>query len=241
MSDAFFITNYLYSGGPSPQGPANVSGDCALDVNDQFYLVNYLNSAGPKPLPPNCPNSCSTSVAGNFAAILQSVPDDLIVGNVTASSSGSVRVPIYLRDNTGTLIGRDKPPSQRITRIALQVSYNGGACLNTIAPYVALDTGILKNVPATAVTTPHEAYATQSFTFMTSAKGGGIPFTSASTGDKIAELTFSLDGCAAGTVIPLTITTDAPAEPFLSCDSCTSHETAANGGIRITNGSISIQ
>ena len=53
-SDIFFLVNYLFLGGPVPEGDAgDMSGDAnddgVVDPSDIFYLINYLYMHGPAP------------------------------------------------------------------------------------------------------------------------------------------------------------------------------------------------
>jgi hypothetical protein len=53
-SDIFYLVNYLFSGGPIPQGPAGLlsgdaNGDGVVDPTDIFYLVAYLFTGGTEP------------------------------------------------------------------------------------------------------------------------------------------------------------------------------------------------
>lgn len=48
-ADAFYLINYLFSGGPAPLGPCDVNADGAVTSADVFYLINYLFSGGPAP------------------------------------------------------------------------------------------------------------------------------------------------------------------------------------------------
>jgi hypothetical protein len=54
-SDIFYLVNYLFTGGPAPQGPAGMlsgdaNGDGGVDPSDIFYVVNYLFTNGPQPM-----------------------------------------------------------------------------------------------------------------------------------------------------------------------------------------------
>ena len=55
-ADIFYLVNYLFTGGPAPQGWAGKVGsgdaneDGVVDPADIFYTVNYLFTNGPKPL-----------------------------------------------------------------------------------------------------------------------------------------------------------------------------------------------
>ena len=48
--DVFYVINFLFAGGPSPIGRANVNGGSTIDVLDVFYLINYLFAGGPAPV-----------------------------------------------------------------------------------------------------------------------------------------------------------------------------------------------
>src|SRR5207248_8315148 len=53
-ADVFYLVNYLFTGGPAPQGQAGImsgdaNGDGVVDPADIFYLVNYLFTSGPSP------------------------------------------------------------------------------------------------------------------------------------------------------------------------------------------------
>jgi hypothetical protein len=53
VSDAVYLINYLYKGGPAPDpmdaGDADCDGD--VDISDVIYIINYLFKGGP---PPGC-------------------------------------------------------------------------------------------------------------------------------------------------------------------------------------------
>jgi hypothetical protein len=51
VSDAIFLINYLFIGGPAPNPLAlgDLSGDCSIDIADAVYLINYLFVYGPEP------------------------------------------------------------------------------------------------------------------------------------------------------------------------------------------------
>jgi uncharacterized repeat protein (TIGR03803 family) len=49
VSDAFYLINALFAGGPSPFAGGDVNGDGSVDLADVFYLINYLFAGGPAP------------------------------------------------------------------------------------------------------------------------------------------------------------------------------------------------
>ncbi len=91
IADVFYLIQYLFAGGPAPQGDADANGDGTLDVGDLFYLINYLFGGGPPPIP---------LVPGAAA-------DVLALGTVQADAGATVEVPVYLRDLKGTPLGGD--------------------------------------------------------------------------------------------------------------------------------------
>lgn len=52
ISDAVYITNYVFSGGP-PLVPHHLAGDCdcngLVTIVDAVYLFTYINGGGPPP------------------------------------------------------------------------------------------------------------------------------------------------------------------------------------------------
>lgn len=51
VSDAIYLINYLFKGGPAPDPLESGDADCsgAVNVNDVIYLINYLFKGGPVP------------------------------------------------------------------------------------------------------------------------------------------------------------------------------------------------
>lgn len=56
ISDAVYLINYIFSGGPAPTPLLSGDADCsaALNISDAVYLINYIFSGGPAPCS-NCP------------------------------------------------------------------------------------------------------------------------------------------------------------------------------------------
>jgi hypothetical protein len=52
VSDAVFLTNYIFYGGvePSPSASGDPNEDCLIDVQDIAYLIDYVLHEGPTPL-----------------------------------------------------------------------------------------------------------------------------------------------------------------------------------------------
>src|SRR6202162_5777176 len=77
----------------------------------------------------------AAAVLATGAAGAAVVTDVLTIGTVSVSSgTGQVGVPIYVQDNTGTPIGRDKVAGKRISGFALQVVYSMGGPTSCIDP-----------------------------------------------------------------------------------------------------------
>jgi hypothetical protein len=53
VSDAVFLLNYLFKGGPvpNPKSSGDVNQDCVVDVADAIYVLNYLFKGGNPPKP----------------------------------------------------------------------------------------------------------------------------------------------------------------------------------------------
>jgi hypothetical protein len=54
-ADVFYLINYVFGGGPLPQGAAgtlsgDANGDGVVDPADVFYIVNYVYGSGAAPL-----------------------------------------------------------------------------------------------------------------------------------------------------------------------------------------------
>ncbi len=187
----------------------------------------------------------TAAVLAAGAAGAQALTDVLTIGTVSVSSgTGQVEMPIYIPDNTGTLIGRDQPPGRRITGVGMQVVYAQNvpnSCIDTPAlasQRIDLTGGILANQSADFDNRPKVANTSQSWIYSSSETNGLIPFTAAAApGDRIGAMVFNLSGCSAGT-INLVITASGGAGATLNSDSGTT-ETVGNG-LTVVNGAISI-
>src|SRR5262249_48983698 len=76
----------------------------------------------------------SAVLVAGAAEVAAQATDVLTIGMVSVSSgTGQVEVPIYIQDNIGTPIGRDKGAGLRISNFAMQVAYGPNACIDTPA------------------------------------------------------------------------------------------------------------
>ena len=182
-------------------------------------------------------------LAGGGTEVAAQTTDVLTVGTVNVSSgTGQVGVPIFIQDNTGTAIGRDRDSGFRISGFVMQVVYGPNACIDTPASggqAIILAGGILAGRFAELDSRPKVANTSQSWIYSSSEANGLIPFTAAAApGDFIGTMVFNLTGCPTGT-INLTITTTLSAAAKLTSDSSIS-ETVGNGGLSVVNGAINV-
>ncbi len=56
ISDAVYLINYIFAGGPAPCSPLNGDADVSgsVSISDAVYLINYIFAGGPAPACPNC-------------------------------------------------------------------------------------------------------------------------------------------------------------------------------------------
>jgi len=184
----------------------------------------------------------SAVLFASAAEVAAQATDVLTIGTVgVTSGTGQVTVPIFIQDNTGTPIGRDKGVGLRISGFAMQVVYGPNSCIDTPADASAINLtgGILAGRFAEINSHPKVANTFQSWIYSSSEANGLLPFTNApAPGDRIGAMVFNLTGCLSGT-INLLITTTGPPEAVLSSDSSVT-ETLSNGGLSVINGAINI-
>ncbi len=185
----------------------------------------------------------SAVLVASAAEVAAQATDVLTIGTVSVSSgTGQVEVPIFIQDNTGTPIGRDRGAGLRISGFAMQVVYGPNSCIDTPASgslRIDLAGGILASQSADVDSRVKVANTSQSWLYSSAETNGLIPFTAAAApGDRIGAMVFNLTGCPAGP-INLVITTTGGAAATLTSDSAVS-ETVGNGGLSVTNGAIEI-
>ena len=51
ISDAVFLINYIFAGGPEPLSASSSDADCngIVTISDAVYLINYIFAGGPSP------------------------------------------------------------------------------------------------------------------------------------------------------------------------------------------------
>jgi hypothetical protein len=57
ISDAVYVINYIFKGGPPPDPlcVGDADGDGAVNISDAVYLITYIFKSGPPPMEPCCP------------------------------------------------------------------------------------------------------------------------------------------------------------------------------------------
>jgi hypothetical protein len=185
----------------------------------------------------------SAVLVASAAEVEAQATDVLTIGTVSVSSgTGQVEVPIYIQDNTGTPIGRDRGARLRISSFAMQVVYGPKSCIDTPASAslrIDLAGGILASLTPDFESRVKVANTSQSWIYTLFESTALIPFTAAPLpGDRIGAMVFNLTGCPAGP-INLVITTAGGTEATLSSDNNVT-ETVSNGGLSVTNGAINI-
>lgn len=174
----------------------------------------------------------SCAFAGSVCA-----QDVATVGTVTASGS-TVIVPFYVRDVTGTALGRDQATGSKIQALSFRVSYSPAAAVSSVTFTRAGITAGL--TPMFETSTP--SGSTISYLGSFNETSNLIPFNldQAAPGDQVLQLTFTLSGAATpGTVISLTIDTSASVT-LLSNQAGSVSESTSNGRLSLVNGSITV-
>ncbi len=171
-----------------------------------------------------------------FAAHVQA-QDVATVGTVTASGSTAI-VPFYVRDVSGTALGRDQAAGNKIQALSFRVSYSPAAAVSSVSFTRAGITAGL--TPMFETSTP--SGSTISYLGSFNETSNLIPFNldQAAPGDQVLQLTFTLSGSATpGTVITLTIDTSASVT-LLSNQAGSVSESTSNGRLTLVNGSITV-
>jgi IPT/TIG domain-containing protein/PKD domain-containing protein/Ig-like domain-containing protein len=145
IADVFYLINYFFAGGPAPlSGRTDLYCDGVVGVDDVFKLINFL-FAGGSAVPIACQgaqNGTGSQGAAGAAAgagpAAASVQDSIRIDQVvTTSGTGQVSVPVYITDNSGTLLDNANAPHQRIAGFTLKVQY--GSTPGSPSPCVTQD------------------------------------------------------------------------------------------------------
>jgi hypothetical protein len=159
-----------------------------------------------------------------------------VVTVATVSGFGTVDVPVYIRDVSGTSLGIDQPPGSRIQSYSIKVNYTPGVSSVTFSR-----AGITAALTPSFETSPSSAGSIALLgNFQESTNL--IPFTlnAAIPGNQVAHLLVTIpQAVAPGTVISLTLD---PALTQLADEagSPATVETAGNARLALVNGSITV-
>jgi hypothetical protein len=160
----------------------------------------------------------------------QSGADVLSIGNVVVPEGAtSVRVPITLRDVSGTSIGTDQPSGQRIDSFLFRVIFGPTPCLTLAEPYFDRSVGVLSQVPTLSFYATFDE-ATNYLIFYVAKND--IPLTGGD--DLLGELVFTLDACGPG---PYYLQFD-PDATILAASRSVTIESPSDGTLLLNPGSI---
>jgi len=169
------------------------------------------------------------------AVVAQPTPSDVITVATVTGSSGTIDVPVYIRDTAGTPLGIDQPPGSRIQSYSINVLYGPAAAVQSIT---FTRGGITQPLTPTFENSP--AVPGVSIALLDTFDEGTnlIPFTSnaALPGNQVATLHVTLaPSVAPGTTITLTLD---PVLTQLTNEGGTTSETVANQRLTLVSGAI---
>jgi len=168
-----------------------------------------------------------------FATVTPAAAQDSVTIQSVNATSNTVDVPVYIRDASGTLLGRDQPAGSRIQAFTIKVAYSPASAVQSVTFTRA---GITAGLSPAFESSPSLA---GSITLIEQFNESSnlIPFNlnAPLPGDQVAHLVFTLSSSAApGSSISLNI--DSATE--LDNQGGTQTETA--GSLTLANGAINI-
>jgi hypothetical protein len=169
-----------------------------------------------------------------LAAVAQA-QDVLTLGSGQAAASGSVGIPVYVRDVSGTPLGVDAGGGKRIQGIAFKVLFP----TELVQSVSFARTGVTAAPSPLFQSTPSGAdYASVLLSFSESASPLALGLNAGAPGNQIGTLTVTLKPAVpAGSTALLTLH---PASAMLSNQAGTTSETVANGNLALVNGSVTV-
>jgi IPTL-CTERM motif len=169
----------------------------------------------------------------------QPTPHDIVtVATVNGASGGTIDVPVYINDLSGSTLGLDQPAGSRIQSYGLRVTASNAAFVQSMT---LTRGGITQSLTPTFESNPSApgvANLIDTFSEATNL----IPFTlnGAAPGNQVATLHVTLiPAVPNGTVITLTLDTVATELTNESGTPATA-ETVANGRLVLVNGAINV-
>ncbi len=172
-----------------------------------------------------------------YAAAPATAQDAVTIGTVTASGN-TVDVPVYIRDVSGTPLGRDQPAGSKIQAFTIAVSY---------APAASVQSVTFTRAGITAGLTPAFEFSPSSAgsislleQFNESTDPILFNLNTPAPGDQVAHLVFTLSpSAAAGSSITLTLDSSASSATELTNQGGTTSE-APPGSLTVVSGAINI-
>jgi uncharacterized protein YjdB len=164
--------------------------------------------------------------------------DVITVGTVTANGN-TADVPVYIRDTSGTALGRDQPPGSKIQSFSIKVSYAPATAVQSVTFTRA---GITAGLTPSFLNSPSQPGAISLLAAFQESTNL-IPFTlnAPPPGDLVAHLVFTLSPSAApGASISLTLDPSTLTELTDESGSPGTIESAGNGRLTLVNGAINI-
>jgi hypothetical protein len=172
-------------------------------------------------------------------AAAQPTPHDIVtVATVNGSSGGSVDVPVYINDLSGTTLGIDQPAGSRIQSYGIRITASNAVYVQSMTLTRGGITQPLTPTFESNPSSPGVANLIDTFSEATNL----IPFTlnGAAPGHQVATLHVTLiPNTPTGTVITLTLD---PIATELTNESGTpaTAETVANARLLLVNGAINV-
>lgn len=166
------------------------------------------------------------------AATTRAATDRFTVGSVTAPA-GTVTVPVYVRDASGTVLGADKGAGKRIQALGFRVTFSPPGAV-TSASFTRA--GVLAGTPLFETSIP---FANGLGYVASFAEGGAtLPFTldAAAPGQHIGDLTLTANG-AQGSVVNILVD---PVTTALSNQAGTVIESFPNTALELQGGMITL-
>jgi hypothetical protein len=161
--------------------------------------------------------------------------DVLTLGNELVSAGGTVLVPVYLLDRSGTPLGVDTGSPNRIQGFAFKVLYP----TELITSIAFTRAGVAASVtPLHQTALQDSGWSSAIAAFQESSNPIPFHLNATAPGDRIGTLTVTMRGDApTGSVALLTLH---PASAMLSNQAGTTQETVANGQLALVNGSVTV-
>ena len=172
-------------------------------------------------------------------AVGQPTPHDIVtVATVNGSSGGTIDVPVFINDLSGSTLGLDQPAGQRIQSYGIRITASNAAFVQSMTLTRGGITQALTPTFETNPSAPGVANLIDTFSEATNL----IPFTlnGAAPGNQVATLHVTLiPNVPTGTVITLTLDPIAT-ELTNESGSAVTAETVANSRLVLVNGAINV-